>query len=52
MITLFEATSREFSTNGLGNLPDAVSCSVVEERNGKYELEMKYPVTGKRFSDL
>ena len=52
MITLFESTSSEFTTNGLGNLPDAVSCLVTEERNGEYELEMEYPVSGRRYADL
>lgn len=38
--------------HGLGSLSEAISCKVVEERNGQYELEMEYPVTGKRFSGL
>lgn len=52
MIVLFESVSTEFITNGLGALPDAISCVVTEERNGEYELEMEYPITGKRYSDL
>jgi len=52
MITLFESTSSEFTTNGLGNLIDAISCSVTEERNGEYELKMEYPVSGRRYADL
>ncbi len=52
MITLFESSSTDFTTNGMGNLPDAASCTVVEERNGKFELEMKYPITGRHYSDL
>lgn len=52
LITLFESTSIDFSTNGLGCLPDAVSCSVVEERNGEFELEMVYPVDGLRYGDI
>jgi phage minor structural protein len=36
----------EFKSNGLGSLPDAISCKVTEERNGCYELEMEYPVGG------
>ena len=52
MITLFESTEEEFTTNGLGNLPDAITCVVSEERNGEYELEMEYPLTGKRYSEL
>lgn len=52
MITLFESTEKEFETNGLGSLPDAISCEVTEERNGEFELEMTYPINGKRYSDL
>ena len=43
---LYESTELEFKTNGLGSLPDALSCVVTEERNGLYELEMEYPVSG------
>lgn len=52
MIRLFESTATVFSTNGLGVLPDAILCTVTEERNGEYELEMDYPITGKRYSDI
>ena len=43
---LYESTEMEFVSNGLGSLPDAISCKVTEERNGCYELEMEYPVGG------
>ena len=43
---LFEPKENDFNSNGLGRLADAASCIVTEERNGKYELEMKYPVDG------
>lgn len=49
---LYEETEREFKTNGIGRLVDAISCVVVEERNGQYELEMEYPVSGKLFKEL
>lgn len=52
LITLFESTSTEFDTNGLGGLQDVISCVVEEERNGEFELEMQYPVTGKHYSDI
>ena len=52
MIILFDSTSTEFTTNGLGTLQDAVSCFVTEERNGEFELEMEYPITGRRYNDL
>lgn len=52
MIRLFESTATDFSSNGLGNLPDASKCEVTEERNGIFELELVYPIDGKRYSDI
>lgn len=49
---LFPAGAQTWTTNGLGRLSDAVSCRVVEERNGEYELEMEYPVDGIHYSDI
>lgn len=49
---LFEASEQTFSTMGLGALKDCLSCYVTEERNGSYELELTYPITGARFGDL
>ena len=49
---LFAAGTTSFTTNGLGRLADAISCIVIEERNGQYELEMQYPVDGIHFSDI
>ena len=41
-----------FTSNGIGRLADALSCVVTEERNGIYELELTYPITGKWFSQM
>lgn len=38
--------------NGLGVLTDAASCIVTEERNGSYELELKYPLDGLHYKDI
>lgn len=38
--------------NGVGVLRDAVSCTVTEKRNGAFELEMVYPITGQHYSSL
>ena len=46
---LFPADAATFTSNGLGRLSDAITCKVEEERNGKYELEMEYPVDGIHF---
>lgn len=52
LIRLFESTATSFFTNGLGGLSDASKCEVIEERNGAFELEMEYHISGKRYSDL
>lgn len=49
---LYESDEQSFSTMGLGAMNDCLSCTVTEERNGEYELEMTYPATGVRFADL
>lgn len=49
---LYASNETNFSTNGLGALCDAISCLVSEERNGVYELEMVYPISGRGFSDI
>lgn len=49
---LFDKNTTDFSTNGIGRLSDAISCIVTEERNGIYELEMKYPITGHFYSQI
>ena len=49
---LYNEEETEFITQGIGALSDAISCKVVEELNGSYELTMQYPVTGLHFSDI
>lgn len=49
---LYASNEKEFQSQGLGALTDAISCSVTEERNGIYELEMEYPQTGIRYADI
>lgn len=44
---LFRTEDTDFTTNGMGRLSDCTSCTVTEERNGIYELELVYPVTGR-----
>lgn len=52
MIRLFESTETKFRSNGLGSLPDASRCEVTEERNGSFELELEYHISGKRYPEL
>ncbi len=43
---LYKPTERDFTTNGIGLLTDAIACEVTEERNGIFELMLKYPQDG------
>lgn len=52
LIVLYDHDEEAFTSNGLGALPDAASCIVTEERNGGYEVEMEYPLTGSHFQDI
>lgn len=49
---LYAPDETNFTTNGLGALSDAISVIVEEERNGKFELTIKYPFDGIHFSDV
>lgn len=49
---LYKADSKDFSTFGIGALSECTSCVVREERNGEYELTLKYPINGKLYKEL
>ena len=49
---LFQSEATAFNTNGIGRLTDCISCTVTEERNGIFECEFEYPVTGIRYSEI
>lgn len=51
-LRIFDSSASVFTSQGLGSLQEAISCLVIEEVNGDFHLEMEYPVTGKRYSDL
>lgn len=46
---LYDKNETTFTSNGLCRLRDAISCVVVEERNGVYECDFDYPVTGANY---
>ena len=48
---LFAKDETDFTTNGLGRL-DCISCRVIEERNGMYELEAEIPIDGAHTSEI
>jgi len=52
IIRLYDASETDFISTGLGSLSDAMSCVVTEEINGPFELEMKYPISGRKFGEL
>lgn len=49
---LYDDGEKYFVTNGIGRLSDCLSCIVTEERNGIYECEFTYPITGERYLDI
>lgn len=49
---LFESNLTSFAGNGIGVLSDAASCIVTEERNGAFELEMGYPISGIHYAQI
>lgn len=49
---LYENSETQFVSNGLGRLPDCISCEVTEERNGVFELTFEYPVNGANYENI
>ena len=48
---LYKADERSFRTFGMGEISDAYKVTVTRERNGNYDLYIKYPVNG-RFASI
>lgn len=44
MINLYDSTETNFNHNGLVVLSDCKAAFIEEELNGKYELELEYPI--------
>lgn len=49
---LFYEGEEKFTTNGIGRLVDCISCKVTEERNGIYECQFRYPISGQHYADI
>lgn len=49
---LYAAAETDFTHNGIGSLFEASVCNVTEERNGGFELELQYPVTGALYEHI
>ena len=49
---LYESSETAFTSNGIGRLNDIISCTVTEERNGKFECEFAYPIDGELYDEI
>lgn len=49
---LFEKDETAFASNGICRLYEAISVVVSEERNGLFECDLQYPVTGANFEKI
>lgn len=49
---LYKSTETSFTHNGKGFLSDCLKCTVTEERNGVYEAEFTYPITGRLYREI
>lgn len=49
---LFDHSETAFTSNGICRLVDCINCEVTEERNGIYECEFEYPITGRHYDDI
>lgn len=49
---LYGPTETAFSSFGIGQLSDAVSCTVREKLNGEYELELSLPASSRHLSEI
>lgn len=49
---LYEQTEKQFTSGGLGFLADCTRCKVSQERNGIFECEFEYPITGPLYDQI
>ena len=49
---LYDQNEKLFTSGGLGFLESCTSCKVSEERNGVYECEFTYPITGPLYDKI
>lgn len=49
---LYRPDENQFLSNGIGRLYDCYECTVTEERNGIFECEFKYPITGRFYNTM
>ena len=49
---LYKADATNFKSYGIGALSECLFCEVTEERNGAYELVLKYPMNGIFYEEI
>lgn len=49
---LYDHKETEFLSNGICRLSECLRCIVHEERNGVFECEFDYPITGTHYKDI
>lgn len=49
---LYDQTEKQFASGGLGFLADCTSCKVTQERNGIFECQFDYPITGPLYDQI
>lgn len=49
---LFDQTEKQFTSGGLGFLADCLRCQVSQERNGIFECEFEYPISGPLYDQI
>lgn len=49
---IYESNTTEFTDMGICSLPDCISCTVTEERNGQFTLELEYPRSGQFVEEI
>lgn len=49
---LYDSNETQFTSNGLGRLRDCTEATVVEQRNGVFELDFAYPTTGQNYEEI
>ena len=50
--TLYSPSEKNFESNGLGKMSGAIDCKITKERNGIFDLDMKYATNSPHYSDL
>lgn len=50
--TLYNSSEQDFTSNGIGKMHGVTECKVTKERNGIFDLDMKYATNSPHYADL